>query len=143
ELKNETSAGDITLDPDEMLKFKNWHLERVGYTFVLKGYSPVRVDPERPHYRAAPTWRRLTQWLRSKGVNPKDNKPVHYLRKAFGARVTQLHDIHAACVGLRHSRIRTTAAHYAPKRTTVTVGWSHLSSERPKVVDFPEKEIAS
>ena len=126
-----------------MAKFKAWRLELPHTKFVLDSPTPLRYNPKRIHYRADGTFRKLNLWLREKGINPRDGKPGHSLRKESGSAVNQLHGLYAASQHLGHTSSRTTAGHYLEKPKRATVGKAHLFTEAPKVVDFPEKKIAS
>jgi integrase len=146
-LKVNTASGDVPIDPEIMQMFNQWHLEDLSAEFVLKGFSMDEADPdpdpERAEYRAAATWRNLTKWLRTKGVNPPDRKPLHYLRKAGGSAICKKLGIYAAKLFLRHSRVRTTEDFYISAELTATAGFGQLVGESPKIVEFSEKKIAS
>jgi integrase len=95
-----------------------------------EGSTLYVVEPDTEHptskaaqvYRAQDTFRRVTTWLRGKGV--MGSKPLHTLRKEFGSVVAATGDIHQAQRQLRHAQISTTEQFYADarKRATVAVG---------------------
>lgn len=64
--------------------------------------------PKGRAYRAA---RRLAKWLKAKGV--RSTKPVHWLRKVFGSKVTNTRNIFAASMWLGHASVKTTERAYA------------------------------
>ena len=76
----------------------------VAAVFGIEGGEP-RPDAPNAYYRAAKTFKRLTAWLRGKGV--MGGKPLHTLRKEFGSMIAATADIHTASRQLRHSNIST------------------------------------
>lgn len=122
-LKTKDSAGEITVDPELTAGLR----EMMGQSqspFILASDRPPRNDSARTYYRCEPTFDRLNEWLRSKGVTA--NKPLHELRKEIGALVATQHGIYAASRFLRHSDITTTARHYADQKARISVGLGKL-----------------
>ena len=78
--------------------------------------APKATDYQ--HYRCDETFQSLLDWLRGKGV--EGNKPLHALRKLYGSALCDLHGLHVASSGLRHSDVRTTSEHYVDRRVRVT-----------------------
>ena len=72
-----------------------------------------------PKNRANITFRCLSSWLRRHGLIVQ--KPVHELRKIYGAIVTTNHGLYAASVLLGHSSVKVTEAHYAALLNPPTV----------------------
>lgn len=89
--------------------------------FVLQGRRRplVQARQYRSYRRCAQTWKRLSQWLKAKGVNVL--KPIHYLRKESGSFVASAFGIEAARRHLGHADIAVTSAHYSDKKKRVTV----------------------
>ena len=122
-LKTKDSAGEITIDLEvsgELREFKSASQS----PFILASDRPPRNDSARTYYRCEPTFDRLNEWLRAKGVTA--NKPLHKLRKEIGALVATQHGIYAASRFLRHSDITTTARHYAEHQARISVGLGKL-----------------
>ena len=122
-LKTEDSAGEIAVDPEVLAALRE-HMPDSRSRFIIESDRPPRNDSPRPYYRCKPTFDRLTEWLRSKGVGA--NKPLHELRKEIGALVATEHGIYAASRFLRHSDITTTARHYADHKARISVGLGRL-----------------
>jgi integrase len=107
-LKIADSAGEITVDA-EVLEELRAFMPSSQSAFVITSDRPPRTDSPRPYYRCEPSFERLNEWLRSKGIAA--NKPLHELRKEIGALIATEHGIYAASRFLRHSDITTTARH--------------------------------
>jgi integrase len=135
-LKTHDSAGEITIDPEVAVELREF-MPLAKSPFVISSEvtrktarttrtwtRPPRNDSARPYYRCAPVFRRLTQWLRSKGVEA--DKPVHEMRKEIGSLIATEHGIYAASRFLRHSDITTTARHYADYKARISVGLGKL-----------------
>lgn len=145
QLKTSDSKGQITLDPEPMAELKSF-MPSSKSSFVINSIitikrgdkirtrtRPPRNDSARPYYRCAPVFKRLNEWLRSKGI--KANKPLHELRKEIGAMIATQEGIYAASQFLRHSDITTTARHYAQHKTRISVGLGKiLSGQLPAIV---------
>jgi integrase len=106
--KSENSEREILIQESLLPKVSKWR-EGANQTFVLQGRK-AKPDVNYPYYRAKDTWRHLTAWLRSKGVDSP--KPVHYLRKLSGSLMYGANDVYAAQRFLGHSDIRTTIGSY-------------------------------
>lgn len=120
-LKSEDSAGEVDLD-DELTELFRDYSEVASGPFVIESKNSARNLAERRCYRAEIHFKRLNTWLRANGVDA--TKPIHELRKEYGALVTQRAGIYAASRALRHSDIGITVAHYADKKEKVTSGLS-------------------
>ncbi|MDA7680732.1 hypothetical protein N8633_02975 [bacterium] len=125
-LKTNDSAGEITVDPEMMEDLKELKSRTTGPFIVYSNRRP-RNDSARSYYRCQPSFDRLNEWLRSKGVTA--NKPLHELRKEIGALIATKHGIYAASRFLRHSDITTTARHYAEHKTRISVGLGKILDE--------------
>ncbi|MEZ5325834.1 MAG: tyrosine-type recombinase/integrase [Verrucomicrobiales bacterium] len=123
ELKSEDSAGDIDLDADLNQLFWKFYQKAKG-NFVVESATPPAHRNVTRAYRAEKHFKYLNTWLREKGLDVR--KPLHELRKEFGALITERYGIYAASRALRHSHIAITVAHYADKKEKVTVGLKAL-----------------
>jgi integrase len=106
--KSENSERDIPVQASLLAMLSKWR-EGADNTFVLHGGMAKPLE-EFTYYRAEETWKGLTTWLRSKGVDTP--KPVHYLRKLAGSLMYGANDVYAAQRFLGHSDIRTTIGSY-------------------------------
>ena len=106
--KSENSEREIPIQESLLPKVSKWR-KGADQTFVLQG-GEAKPDVNYPYYRAEDTWKDLTAWLRSKGVDSP--KPIHYLRKLSGSLMYSANDIYAAQRFLGHSDIRTTIGSY-------------------------------
>ena len=70
-----------------------------------------RATLKRHEIRGEKPLRRLAEWLRGQGIT--DRKPVHFLRKAYGAAVATRISAFAAQKYLGHSTMAVTEAHYS------------------------------
>lgn len=120
-LKSEDSAGEIDLEPDMAAVFRHFEAEAKGQ-FVIESSTIPRSLNEKRTYRANLHFNNLIEWLRDKGV--KADKPIHELRKEFGAIVCQRHGIYVASRALRHSDIGITAKHYLDRKEAISTGMS-------------------
>ena len=80
-----------------------------GSSYVVP--DSARIGVRKPERRGRAVFERLTDWLRSKAVDVK--KPVHELRKMYGAVVATRFGIYAAKEMLGHSTVKVTEATYA------------------------------
>jgi integrase len=80
----------------------------VGPYVVPDGLTPGRDTPEG---RARAVFKRLAVWLRAHGMAVP--KPVHELRKCYGAIVATQFGLYAAKELLGHSTVTVTESHYA------------------------------
>jgi len=124
QLKTNESAGELPLEPEILELFRGWRA-RASAEFVLESNRPPKVVSYQL-YRCEETFAALIDWLRSKGV--QSHKPLHALRKLYGSALADLHGIHAASSGLRHSDIKTTHEFYADRRVKVTPGFGSAIS---------------
>jgi integrase len=141
-LKTPDSAGEITVDSEVLSALRKLMpasqspfivSSLVTYKRGLRTISrirPPRPDSARRYYRCEPVFKRLYDWLRTKGVTA--NKPLHELRKEIGALIATEHGIFAASTYLRHSDITTTARHYADHKTRISVGLGKCLRKSPK-----------
>jgi len=106
--KSENSEREIPIQESLLPKVSKWRKE-ADKTFVLHG-GDARPLEQFTYYRAESTWKDLTAWLRSKGVDSP--KPIHYLRKLSGSLMYGANDVYAAQRFLGHSDIRTTIGSY-------------------------------
>ena len=106
--KSENSERDIRVQDSLLPEISRWRKE-ADHVFVLKG-GEARPLEQFTYYRAEKTWKDLTAWLRSKGV--ESPKPIHYLRKLSGSLMYGANDVYAAQRFLGHSDIRTTIGSY-------------------------------
>jgi integrase len=143
-LKSEDSAGEIQVDPEVMIELREFMpkptARRVRWSqFILKSERPPRAESATQYYRCEPTFKKLSDWLRKKGV--KANKPMHELRKELGALIATQHGIYAASRFLRHADISTTARHYADQKARVSVGLGDFLQTEIKPVDAKARKL--
>jgi integrase len=106
--KSENSERDIRVQDSLLPEISRWRKE-ADHVFVLKG-GEAKPKAQFTYYRAEKTWKALTAWLRSKGV--ESPKPIHYLRKLSISLMYGANNIHAAQMFAGHSDIRTTIGSY-------------------------------
>ena len=114
--KTHASEGEVYVDPGLIAELEACRSPDSDL-FVLKGTRRPRSNAPYQVYRADSTFKRLTKWLRGKGV--LGLKPVHQLRKEFGSVVNAASDIHTASRQLRHASVAITSAYYADHRRRV------------------------
>lgn len=123
-LKSQDSRGEVPIDENvaAVLKgaFSKLKSRDAAKAFVIPG-GGAEGGHKRwgMKYRADGVFRDLTDWLRRQGVTAR--KPLHELRKEFGALVTAEHGIYAASRVLRHADVSTTARHYSDLKTRPVV----------------------
>lgn len=123
-LKTDESAVELPVEPEILELFRGWRA-RATSEFVLESLcSPKSVNYQ--FYRCQETFQLLLGWIRGKGVH--EHKPLHTLRKLYGSALADLHGLHAASAGLRHSDIKTTHDFYADRRVKVTPGFGSVIS---------------
>jgi integrase len=138
QLKTPESASELPVEPEILELFRGWRA-RATREFVLESArTPKSVSYQ--HYRCEETFQSLLEWLRDKGV--QGNKPLHALRKMYGAALADTHGLHVASSGLRHADIRTTAEYYVDRRVRVTAGFGKILSD-DKQVTFPGSSAGS
>lgn len=108
--KTESSIGVVPLGSAIIQTLKDYRKQTKG-KFVIESRVSVRPNSTQPHYRANKHFKKLTTWLRGKGIDT--TSPIHTLRKEYGRLVTENYGIYAASKALRHAGIQITAAHYA------------------------------
>ena len=126
-LKSAESAAGVEIDPalaKEIGRFK----PKVSVGFVIESNSPARPNANLRYYRAEPTFQKLYDWLRSKGV--KSDKPLHTLRKEFGSMINQHFGLYAAMTALRHADIGTTSSHYTSNRQRIALPMTELMQDK-------------
>jgi integrase len=123
QLKSEDSAGEVELDSELIDLFRGYASQATGRFVIESPRKPRNLAVSRT-YRAEPHFDLLNEWLRANGVDA--DKPLHTLRKEFGALLTARYGIYAASRALRHSDIAITVAHYADKKERTTVGLGRL-----------------
>ena len=120
------SEGDVDFDDGLVALLKEWQ-SKSSSRFVLDGIEPKDLPVSRK-YRAEGAGALLIKWLRGKGIT-RANKPIHSLRKEFGAEVCKVAGVHAAASVLRHADIRTTTDHYTDRRRRTTAGFGDVFLE--------------
>ncbi len=83
--------------------------------------NTVRIGTRKPQTRKLVAVDKLIEWLRSNGLNVM--KPIHELRKIYGALMSTQHGLFAAKQMLGHSRVSVTEDYYAAllKQPVVTL----------------------
>ena len=122
--KCEASKDAVELDREIVAMLRGWRADDPEGLYVLRSRATVRVFGRLVEYRAAGTFERLGDWLKTQGITAR--KPIHELRKEAGSIVAQRHGIYAASRFLRHSDISITSAHCVDKKERVTVGLGGL-----------------
>jgi integrase len=87
--------------------------------FVIGTAVSTVIAPHWNHYRCDCTFKKLLDWLRSKGVTARN--PLHTLRKEFGSLINQKFGIYAASAALRHSNIGITRDAYVDKKERTAI----------------------
>ncbi|MBC2595487.1 tyrosine-type recombinase/integrase [Ruficoccus amylovorans] len=125
-VKTETSIGAVPVDPG-LLKILETFKEKATGSFVIESKVPPKMDKDYAHYRANAHFRKLSAWLRSKGITAQS--PIHTLRKEYGRLLTEKFGIYAASKALRHAGIQITAAHYADdtRRNIISINDVHAT----------------
>jgi integrase len=121
------SGGEVAFDAGLVSLLKDWQSKASG-RFVIEGVDPKEL-PVSLKYRAKKSGEVLIGWLRGKGIT-RAKKPIHALRKEFGAEVCKVAGVHAAASVLRHSDIRTTTDHYTDRRGHTTGGFGNVFLDR-------------
>jgi integrase len=123
-LKSQDSRAEVAIDENVVAILRGFHAKLksrdTAGVFVVPGAGSEGAHRNwGRHYRADAVFKRLTDWLRSKGVQAR--KPLHELRKELGALVTEQHGIYAASRVMRHADVSTTARHYSDLKTRPVV----------------------
>jgi integrase len=111
------------VDPQLMELFRGYSARARG-PFVIESDADPKPDVTYEYHRCQKTFKRLVNWLRSKGL--AGNKPLHALRKEFGSLINAKAGIHASSRALRHANVTVTDMYYADSRARVTVGLGQL-----------------
>jgi integrase len=135
--KSAESLADIHLEPEIITLFRAYQASSRG-PFVLESDRKPKPDATFARYRAEATFKRLLVWLRTHGID--NEKPLHTLRKEFGAQLAKKHGILAASIALRHSDIGVTRSHYVDDRTRATVGLGHLIGQPDNVIALAQEQ---
>ena len=123
-LKSRDSRAEVPIDENVVAILRGFHAKLksrdTAGVFVVPGAGEQGGHKKwGRQYRADAVFTRLTDWLRTKGVDAR--KPLHELRKELGALVTAEHGIYAASRVLRHADVSTTARHYSDLKTRPVV----------------------
>jgi integrase len=132
--KTESSYDEIDLGQDLLDYFKA-EKENASGEFVIGTAAATNVAPHWNHYRCDCTFKKLLDWLRSKGVTARN--PLHTLRKEFGSLINQKFGIYAASAALRHSNIGITRDAYVDKKERTAI---NLFKMIPQTKNEPPKE---
>jgi hypothetical protein len=138
-LKTPESASELPVEPEILELFRGWRARATSEFMIEGNRAPKAVSYQ--HYRCEQVFEGLLAWLRDKGV--QGNKPLHALRKLYGAALADMHGLHVASSGLRHADIRTTAEYYIDRRVRVTAGFGKLLSDEKQIMFPPSKEISA
>ena len=106
--KSDNSEREIPIQESLLPQISRWR-NRADAVFILDG-GDARPQAGYAYYRCKSTWKKLSAWLRSKGV--ESSKPIHYLRKLSGSLMYGQNDVLAAQRFLGHADIRTTIGSY-------------------------------
>jgi integrase len=139
QLKTPESASELPIEPEILELFRGWRARATSEFVIESERTPKSVSYQ--HYRCEQTFQSLLDWLRDKGV--QGNKPLHTLRKMYGAALADMHGLHVASSGLRHADIRTTAEYYIDRRVRVTAGFGKILSDEKQVMFPPSTEISA
>jgi hypothetical protein len=119
--------------------FRGYQARATG-PFVIESSGIPKPGLTYEYQRCGHIFRRLVDWLRSKGVT--GDKPLHILRKEFGSVINAQAGIHAASRALRHANVAVTDLYYADSRARVTVGLGHLLEQNNEKVTNITKAAA-
>lgn len=139
--KAETSLGEIPIDSElatllRGLRAREPKAEYVMAASIKEPKGKARAARQKAltwsRYRAADSFKRLADWLRTHGVDSRT--PLHTLRKEAGSLVCKQHGLFAASRFLRHADVAITAQHYAAQKERVTVGLGAMLTGDPENV---------
>jgi integrase len=136
--KTEHSIGDVAVDPDLMAIMRRF-AAKARSNFVIDSPNLPLQHATCQNYRAHKVFKRLSAWLRAKGINSQ--KPIHELRKEFGSMVNRKHGLTSASHLLRHGGIAIMAAHYIdrPRQATSGIGALLKATQDGKIVPLEQK----
>lgn len=124
EPKTEESQRNVDLPRQALDRIKTY-MAKSQSEFVMDGNEP-NIEATYDYYRCDHTWRRLTEWLRAKGI--RQVKAVHALRKESGSLVASEFGIEAARQHLGHRDISTTSSHYVAKKRRVEIEFRSIDT---------------
>ncbi|MDR2341093.1 MAG: site-specific integrase [Puniceicoccales bacterium] len=114
--KSNESSSDVRLAKFVIDELECHRAETEG-TFVL----PSKINPIQNatwgHCRCERDYDVLNKWLRERGI--VSQKPLHTLRKEYGAQICRQHGLYIASRALRHSSYSVTEKHYTDKTALV------------------------
>jgi integrase len=126
--KTKASQRPVRLDPETVEILRQYRAQYRQDHFVLRGKGVPQPAGKHAHYRCDPIWRDLSEWLAEKGV--RNQKPIHYLRKASAAFVARKFGIFAAQRHARHTTPTVTQRYYSDSDETVAPGFGEMFGER-------------
>jgi integrase len=130
--KTHESLGVLPIEPEFLALFRGWRAKAKSEFVIESEQQPKSVSYQQ--YRCQGVFDSLLGWLREKGITSQ--RPFHLLRKMYGSVLNDLHGIHVASSGLRHTDIKVTAEHYADSRVKLTPGFGSVLSG-PSVTPLP------
>ena len=139
--KSDASNGEVDMELELVALLRGWKL-RATSEFVIEGEMMPRLGVGYSHYRLQRQLDSLVQWLRGKGVDAP--KPLHTLRKEYGALVLRTHGIYAASCALRHEDLQVTVRHYADTKERATPGLgAMLAPPNVQTVEFAAPSVGA
>jgi integrase len=130
--KTDGSCADVDVDREVMELLRGYRAKATG-KFVIESDRQPHAASSYQHYRCQPSFRKLSDWLRTKGIT--GHQTTHILRKEYGSQLCEKFGIHSASVGLRHASIGLTSSFYVDNRKRATLGLGHLlSGDQPTKV---------
>lgn len=133
--KTDYSDAEVDVSPALLTQLKKMKGNSSSEFVIESQNMPNPKAKTYQHYRCYKSFRYLTKWLRSKGINSQ--KPLHELRKEFGSIIADKAGIFQASIQLRHSNIQTTRNHYIDKKNQVVVPLDILLDD-----DLENEEVA-
>jgi integrase len=131
------SIGDVPVDPEILEILRGFHA-RAKSPFVVTSSRAPRRTTTYEHYRCEPVFDRVLFSLKAHGV--RGHKPLHALRKEYGALIHEKYDLITAKELLRHSSVAVTAAHYVENRKRGTTGLGALlKGSADNVIELDKK----
>jgi integrase len=119
--KTNASSSDVKLAQliiDELKYYK----DQAEGVFVLSSKNNPIHNATWAHYRCQKDFIALNKWLRDRGIS--EQKPLHTLRKEYGAQICRDHGIYVASRALRHSSTSVTEKHYVDSKAMVVPNFS-------------------